>query len=331
MICARQVFRCCKWLERMGDRLTGAAGPFFVGLAVVLTSLGAICFFTIIQPDLPLPWLTTPPCVLIAANMFMHYYYVCTVPPGFVDGADPQPPRRSLLWATHPPASMRWNSVPASTTRCRKCGQTRPERAHHCRICNRCVLKFDHHCPVRINQCVGLHNERHFVLFMAYLVLATFFLGILGYGKALDALGIHYNNWPHAVPALAFILTYMLSVVLCLAVGIMLAWHVWGVARGETSVEAQDHEVYRRVATARDDTFVNSYDVGARRNLELFFNVGPGGYPWYTLLVPLRIMPYTDGRSWVRREGLEGHLGVRRGEELTDEEDEGEEGEGEEA
>lgn len=44
--------------------------------------------------------------------------------------------------------------------------------------------------------------------------------------------------------------------------------------------------------------------------------------PWYTLLLPLRIMPYTDGRAWARRNGLTGHRGVQEGEELTDEEDE---------
>ncbi len=42
----------------------------------------------------------------------------------------------------------------------------------------------------------------------------------------------------------------------------------------------------------------------------------------YTLLVPLRIEPYTDGRAWARRAGFEQHLGVRPGEELTDEEEE---------
>lgn len=46
--------------------------------------------------------------------------------------------------------------------------------------------------------------------------------------------------------------------------------------------------------------------------------------PIYTLFFPFRIMPYTDGRSWARREGYERHRGVREGEELTDEEDDDE-------
>jgi palmitoyltransferase len=33
-------------------------------------------------------------------------------------------------------------------------------------------------------------------------------------------------------------------------------------------------------------------------------------------------MPYTDGHAWARHEGCDAHVGVRRGEELTDEEEE---------
>lgn len=44
----------------------------------------------------------------------------------------------------------------------------KPERTHHCSICDTCVLKFDHHCPW-LNQCVGMGNERYFVLFMVWL------------------------------------------------------------------------------------------------------------------------------------------------------------------
>eukprot|EP00979_Chaetoceros_neogracilis_P014927 scaffold5062_cov227-Chaetoceros_neogracile.AAC.3 len=30
---------------------------------------------------------------------------------------------------------------------CRRCQSYKPDRAHHCSICKRCILKMDHHCP----------------------------------------------------------------------------------------------------------------------------------------------------------------------------------------
>ncbi|KAG6901654.1 hypothetical protein C0995_009545 [Termitomyces sp. Mi166 len=166
----------------------------------------------------------------------------------------------------------------------------------------------------------------------SYLVLSTFCYAILGYKQLIDALGITFvrtlltrlrqTEWKHRVPALVYIIIYLLAAVLCLAVGIMLSYHVWSISCGETTVEGQDHEVYTKKAKSRGETFVNSYDLGRIRNLQLFFNVGEAGYPLYTLFIPLRIMPYTDGRFWARREGYVRHYGIRRGEELTDEEDE---------
>ncbi|KAI6154611.1 zf-DHHC-domain-containing protein, partial [Pisolithus tinctorius] len=322
MTCARRVFRCFRCVERAADRITGAAGPWFVCLAICLLSVGILSFFTIIQPTLPFPWLTAPFSMLIALNVVGHYYHVCTVPPGSVGDTRSLVHGNGFLWAAPPPnGGLCLNIVRARMSRCRKCNDTRPERAHHCRICNRCVLKFDHHCPVRINQCVGLYNERHFVLFMAYLVLATSIFTILGFPHAFIAFGFTVAVWTHSLPPFLFITTYILCLVLAFAVAIMLAWHMWGVARGETAVEAQDHEVYTKWAKERGETFINSYDLGTRRNLALFFNVGEGGYPLYTLFLPFRLMPYTDGYAWAHRDGLSRHHGVREGEELTDGED----------
>ena len=50
---------------------------------------------------------------------------------------------------------------------CQKCQMKRPGRAHHCKICNKCVLKMDHHCPWIAN-CVGHQNQKYFYQFLFF-------------------------------------------------------------------------------------------------------------------------------------------------------------------
>lgn len=55
---------------------------------------------------------------------------------------------------------------------CNKCKNERPKRAHHCRICNKCTLKMDHHCPWVAN-CVGYYNQKSFYQFLFYAMLGN--------------------------------------------------------------------------------------------------------------------------------------------------------------
>ncbi|XP_067943996.1 palmitoyltransferase ZDHHC21-like isoform X2 [Watersipora subatra] len=55
---------------------------------------------------------------------------------------------------------------------CEKCGELRPPESHHCKVCNVCILKRDHHCWFT-GTCIGLHNQANFVILVWYLWLVA--------------------------------------------------------------------------------------------------------------------------------------------------------------
>ena len=59
---------------------------------------------------------------------------------------------------------------------CPDCQVLRTPRSRHCAICNRCVERFDHHCPW-LNNCVGMNNHNEFIVFLVS--LTVMFLTIL--------------------------------------------------------------------------------------------------------------------------------------------------------
>ncbi|KAJ8283989.1 hypothetical protein COCON_G00028390 [Conger conger] len=98
------------------------------------------------------------PYVLLAVQSYF-FYQCCSRDPGTVTkekhSAQVQvyPYDRSMF---HPGVS------------CPTCLLVKPARSKHCRACNRCVQRFDHHC-VWVNNCIGAENTRHFLLYLVFL------------------------------------------------------------------------------------------------------------------------------------------------------------------
>ena len=56
---------------------------------------------------------------------------------------------------------------------CQTCSIFKPPRTSHCRACDNCCQRFDHHC-IWLGNCVGKRNYKYFYLLLIFISINTF-------------------------------------------------------------------------------------------------------------------------------------------------------------
>ncbi|GAA5916495.1 hypothetical protein JCM6882_001739 [Rhodosporidiobolus microsporus] len=122
---------------------------------------------------------------------------------------------------------------------CRKCNTFKPDRAHHCSSCRRCVLKMDHHCPWLGGGCVGWANYKFFLLFLLYSGAFGIFLGATLFHELVNFVDDVDNGFELA--PISWALAALLGVIFGSAVGLFGLYHLYLASKNRTTIEAMEH------------------------------------------------------------------------------------------
>ncbi|XP_033871610.1 palmitoyltransferase ZDHHC2 isoform X1 [Acipenser ruthenus] len=157
---------------------------------------------------------------------------------------------------------------------CDRCQLVKPDRCHHCSVCDKCILKMDHHCPW-VNNCVGFSNYKFFLLFLAYSLLYCLFIAAtdLQYfikfwtadGNAHRRLKEYWNGLPDTQAKFHIMFLFFSAAMFSISLASLFGYHCWLVSKNRSTLEAFRAPAFRHGADK------NGFSLGFGKNLRQVF------------------------------------------------------------
>uniref|UniRef100_V5HVC4 Palmitoyltransferase n=2 Tax=Ixodes ricinus TaxID=34613 RepID=V5HVC4_IXORI len=123
---------------------------------------------------------------------------------------------------------------------CEKCHLIKPDRAHHCSVCGKCILKMDHHCPW-VNNCVSFTNYKHFILFLAYSLIYCLFVAATTLQYFIKFWTNDLEGWGRFHILFLFFVAFMFAISLVSLFG----YHIYLVMVNRSTLEAFRPPIFR--------------------------------------------------------------------------------------
>ncbi|KAG2224646.1 hypothetical protein INT45_007891 [Circinella minor] len=183
---------------------------------------------------------------------------------------------------------------------CDTCQCYKPDRTHHCKECNACILKMDHHCPW-ISGCVGHKNYKFFFLFVLYCAIYALWVFCTSLPTVIEAMNeLEASLDPQWIVLL--VLAFVFGMTLWGFAGV----HGYYIINNQTTIEhisQRPNEIridfdisgqnYEIVTTHHDDKL---WDLGHSRNWSSVMGKSPWGWfvPIYGGLGDGCVFAYND-------------------------------------
>uniref|UniRef100_A0A0M3IJR9 Palmitoyltransferase n=2 Tax=Ascaris TaxID=6251 RepID=A0A0M3IJR9_ASCLU len=146
---------------------------------------------------------------------------------------------------------------------CHKCNCVKPDRSHHCSVCGKCVLKFDHHCPW-VNTCVNYCNYKFFVLFLGY-GLALCLFGFFTDMQYFIAFWKNELKQSEGFGRFHILFLFFVSGMFAVSLSCLFFYHLYLTSRNQSTIESFRPPMF---AYGPDK---NAYNLGVRRNFQQVF------------------------------------------------------------